>query len=380
MPRSFGFVGLDGTNPLGFLAAVGTLVGLEQAGVGEPRLRWERATRWTPILEGVDAEDEQALARIVADSLRGRLVPEDAEGRRLAAQKEMERVKKVVDKKNAEIKKRRLRGHERTEAEERELRPLQREYEDKRGQWLKALRAAVPRPELALGKRIDDCTRGEYRKHAAALVATAHGSDRGSLDMLAAFGTDAVCQRRSDSSDSIEPTPFCFITGSGHQFFLETARELLGKVDADRVHRTLFRSWDYRDQRLSMRWDPIEDRRYALMERDPTAPGNEPRTMWMANLLAYRSLVLFPSAPMGRRLQTAGWDAKQASFTWPLWGHPLSVDGVRSLLQLRELVEERPDVLTMRARGIEAIYRARRIEVGTGTNRKLNFSPARRVA
>ncbi|MCL6650309.1 MAG: hypothetical protein K6U89_18545, partial [Chloroflexi bacterium] len=347
MSRSFELLGLDGTNPLGFLAALGTLVSLEQACVGEPRLRWKRATRWTPILENVHVKDEDELARKVADSLRGGPVPADVERRRLDAQKEMEdaqkemeRVKKTIEKKNDEIKKRRLRGRERTEAEERELRPLRREYAEKRSQWLEALRVAVPRPELALGKRIEDCTSGEYREFAAELIRTAGGSDRESVDMLAAFGTDAVCRRKPDS---IEPTPFSFASGSGKQFFLETARKLLDKVDTDRVRRTLFESWDYQDQRLSMRWDPIEDRRYALMDRDPTAPGNEPRTMWMANLLAYRGLALFPSVPMGRRLQTAGWDEKQASFTWPLWVYPVSMDVVRSLLQLRELVEGRPN-------------------------------------
>lgn len=126
-----------------------------------------------------------------------------------------------------------------------------------------------------------------------------------------------------------------------------------------------------------MRWDPIEDRRYALMDRDPSE--NSPRTMWMANLLAYRALSLFPAAAAGRRLVAAGWDAEGRAFTWPIWEHPLDVDGVRSLVQLRELIEERPDRAALRARGIVAAYRAHRVEVGTGANRKVNFSPARRV-
>jgi hypothetical protein len=375
MARSFELAGLDGTNPLGFLAALGTLASLHQSGVGEPRLGWKRLNRWMPVLNGIDVEDEEALARVVAESLRGRAVPEDAEAQRAAAQKAMELAKTAISKKRDEIKKRGLRGRERTEVEERELRPLELEYEEKRRQWLNTLRDAVPRPELALGKRID-CTSQEYREHAAALVATPDRSNREALDMLAAFGIDAVLQR---NSDNIEPTPFCFITGSGHQYFLDTARRLAAQATPERVLRTLFSPWDYADEGLSMRWDPIEDRRYALMDRDPTAPDNKPRTVWMANLLAYRALALFPTAAAGRRLAAAGWDAQQTSFTWPLWEQPLGLDAVRSLVQLRELIEEQPDPAVLRARGIAAVYRANRIVVGDGANRKVNFSPARGI-
>jgi hypothetical protein len=375
MARSFELAGLDGTNPLGFLAALGTLASLHQSGVGEPRLGWKRLNRWMPVLNGIDVEDEELLARVVVESLRGRAVPGDAEAQRAAAQKAMELAKTAITKKRDEIKKRGLRGRERTEVEERELRPLQREYEEKRRQWLNALRDAVPRPELALGKRLD-CTGEEYRGQAEDFLSTAHRSDRESVDLLAAFGTDA-CRR--PKSQMIEATPFAFIRGDSQQFFLDTVRQLVGQVSAEGVHRTLFRPWDYRDEGLSMRWDPVEDRRYALMDKDPTAPGNKPRTMWMANLLAYRGLVFFPSAPVGRRLHVAGWDLQHNTFTWPIWECPLSAEAVRSLVQLRELVAERPDAQALRARGAEVAYRATRIAVGPGANKKLNFSPARRV-
>ncbi|GBC87546.1 hypothetical protein HRbin12_01557 [bacterium HR12] len=378
MPRSFELIGLDGANPLGFLAAIGTLVTLSEARVGEPKLGWKLDRRWVPVLEAVPAADEDELARVVANSLRGAPIAPQAEARRAEAEREMEKAKKAVKDKQQEIKRRGLRGAERSEAIERELHPLEREWEQKRQAWLHALREAVPRPELALGKRID-CTPDEYRAHAAALASQGQPKTRGPLDLLAAFGSDA---RYEASSDAIEPTPFCFITGSGHQFFLETARELVARVATDGVSRVLFGPWDYRDEGLSMRWDPIEDRRYALMDRDPTSSDNKPRTMWMANLLAYRALALFPSALSGRRLETAGWtrdERRFTAFTWPLWDHPLGLDGVRSLLQLRDLIQERPNPAILRARGIVAVYRAQRIEVGKGAQRKVNFSPARRV-
>jgi hypothetical protein len=359
---------------LGFLAALGTLVSLREARVGEPRLSWKLGSRWVPLLEGVDASDEDEVSQLVAKALQGEAVHPAAEARRAAAEAAMDAAKTAVSKKDKEIKKRRLHGAARSKVIDDELRPLQEDYEQKRRHWLDALRDAVPRPELALGKRID-CTAEEYRGHADALVDKGGRTAREPIDLLAAFGSDA-CPRLK--SDAIEPTPFCFITGSGHQLFLETARQLLACVTPDRACRVLFRRWDYQDEGLSMRWDPVEDRRYALLDSDPS--DTSVRTVWMANLLGYRALALFTTAPMKGRLAAAGWNSEHRHFTWPIWDHPLGADAVRSLVQLRELVAERPDPALLSARGIAAAFRSSRLEVGQGGNRKLNFSPARQVA
>src|SRR5206468_11895818 len=96
------------------------------------------------------------------------------------------------------------------------------------------------------------------------------------------------------------------------------------------IGEALFEPWGYRDEKLTMRWDPLDDRRYALMDRDPTASDNKSTTVWMANLLAYRALAFFPCAPGGRGLDAAGWngDAELHQFTWPLWERPLSRDTI----------------------------------------------------
>lgn len=375
--RSFELSGPDGTNPLGFLAGVGTLVALHHSGLTEVRLEWRRAHTWMPVLHGVEANDEEDLAAMVATALRGQSVPPDAEARRAAAQRETEEARTLLKQKREEIRRRGLTRGERKQAEEQELRPLEEDLREKRTRWLQALRDAVPRPELALGKRID-CTPGEYREHAAAMLVGAGLRTRDALDLLAAFGSD-FC--RAERTEAIEATPFCFTFGSGHQFFLDTVRRLLDQVTAERVRQTLFYPWTYRDEGLSLRWDPGEDRRYALLDRDPTANDNKPRTEWMANLLAYRALALFPTAPVRRGLAVAGWNLCQdpPSFSWPLWEFPADLDTVRTLLQTPELGRERPDLMVLRARGITAVYRTHRIEVGKGVQRKLNFIPARQV-
>jgi hypothetical protein len=149
------------------------------------------------------------------------------------------------------------------------------------------------------------------------------------------------------------------------------------EVTAERVRSVLFEPWTYSDEKLSLRWDPIEDRRYALMDRYPTASDNKSRTVWMANLLAYRALALFTSAPGGRRLETTGWSGRGELFTWPVWEHPADPDTIRSQMLLPDLGI--PDRSVLRARGVVAIFRSRRIKVGSGANFKINFGPVRGV-
>jgi hypothetical protein len=330
------------------------------------------------VLHSVAAQDEQDLAIKLAQALKGHSVSEDAEARRQAAEREMDQAKTAVKHKREEIKRQRLRGVERQEAIEREVGPLERDYQEKRARWVEALRDAVPRPELALGKHIADAGPEDYRELARSLLDASDPASREALDFLAAFGSDA-CARENRGKPALDPTLFQFTTGSGHQYFLQDVRQLTEKVSPEAVFEVLFRPWTYRDEGLSLRWDPIEDRRYALSDRDPS--GEKARTVWMANLLAYRALALFPTAPRGRRLGVAGWirNSELEAFSWPLWEYPAALDTVRSVIQLADLAEDRPDTTRLRARGIAAVYRARRIEVGQGNNKKINFAPARQL-
>lgn len=372
----FKLTGLDGTNPLGFLAALGTLVILERNGQRGARLRWVLHHTWIPVLDQVAAADGADLARVVADGLRGRVMPKDVGDRQMAARRAMEMAKTAVKKRRDEIRRRKLSRAELAEARDRELRPLEEEARVRQAEYAKALRSGTPRAELALGKRIEDATPEYYRQMAEGLLANADCASRDELDQLAALASEASLNR-----GRLQPTPFEFARGSGHQFFLEFIRQLMDKVTPQRVHEVLFHPWTYCDEGLSLRWDPMEDRRYALMDEDPTSAGNKPTTMWMANLLAYRALALFPTARGWRGLAVVAWnlDREPWTFTWPLWRYPATFNTVISLLRLRELADERPDAATLRARGVGAVYRAERIQVGQGANSKLNFSPARAV-
>ncbi len=373
---------LDGANPLGFLAALGTLIVARSAGETTARLRWQRGRTWTAVLEGLTLADPTDLCERLAADLRGKELSPDAKKKRDAAERAHQQMRTAVKKERDRIKAERLKGEERRDALDKRVRPLEQQADEKRREWLAALKDAVPRPELALGARID-CTRREYREYANAFLEARDDGVREALDFLAAFGSDACVEDRSGEplDRKIEATPFCFIRGSGHQEFLDTVCKLIAKVTAERVKLALFAPWTYRDQGLSMRWDPAEDKRYALTDVKPADEGAQ--TVWMANLLAYRSLVLFPCAPTRRRLGATAWMAVEGdvkAFTWPLWEFAAAPDTVRTLLQLDELRAPRPDRRALEARGIAAAFRALRIRFPPrGASYKLNFSPARAV-
>ncbi|SRR5579871_573871 len=362
--------GFAGSNPLGFLAALGTAVTLHRGGHVQIRLAWRRQFDWIAVLTDVPFANSDALINVLSEELRGRPISSESEARRKSAEKAFNAAKQQLAKKRKEIRKR-FSGMERRAAMDRELPVLSLEVERLRDAWRAALADAVARPELALGKSVD-CTPDEYRDHARSLLTSSSVYRRETVDLLAAFASDASVEKNG----RVVPTPFCFIRGSGHQYFLDTVRQLMQQVAADRLRRTLFEPWGYEDEGLSLRWDPVEAHQYALMDRDPGPIGAH--TQWMANLLAYRALVLFSSAPARGKLLTTAWGevGEESVFTWPIWDKPLTLDGIRSLLQMPELFSPAPDRAVVRSRGLEALFRARRIKIGEGANFKINFSPA----
>lgn len=362
--------GIDGANPLGFLAALGTLLLLRQGAFPEARLAWKRTATCQPVLTGVLPADQNALCNALATALRGRSVSDDAEASRKEAQKALDEAKKVLTEKNKEITKRKLRGEAHKAAIKKEVEPLEQELNQKRDAWFEALKQAVPSPELALGKHID-CTSDEYRQCMEDILKDSDFVKRAPLDLLAAFASDGCVE----SSGRVSATPFCFTTGSGHQYFLDTVRQLMEKATVERIRSVLFEPWAYTDKGLSLRWDPKEAARYALTDADPSKLGAY--TVWMANLLAYQALMLLPSAPGRRGLETTGW--RDTEFSWPIWQYPADPDTIRSCILLSDLGAHVPDRSILRDRGIVAIFRSRRIKVGSKRNFKINFEPARGI-
>lgn len=134
---------------------------------------------------------------------------------------------------------------------------------------------------------------------------------------------------------------------------------------------------DGKEKEYSMRWDPSEDQRYALRWHDPSGNKDKhaPKTMLGANTLALEALMLFPTAPQPGGLATTGFShvGRQEFFTWPIWKSPVSPEMIRSLLSLAELHEPIPPRRALAARGIAEIYRCERVAPNKYYK---NFTPA----
>lgn len=292
--------GLDGGNPLGFLAAVGTL---RTVALAEPRsgwrMRWvEREAIWLPEISSQQPVTAESLVNVLTPALRRRSTPE-------------------FDFNN----------------------------------------------NLAVSPRT-------FREVAREAQRQALQDDRRFADFVAAFGCDAL---KTDKG-KIQDTELRTMSGAGHQHFLGTMKQLVEKASAFDLRRSLFEPWAYPDSKLGLRWDPHEDRRYALRWDNPSGGRGVP-TMRGANRLAIEALPLYPTTPIGRRLKTTGFTLNERTdcLSWPIWDSSIGIDLVRSLLAFAGIQELKPDRPKLRARGVVEIYRSRR----TTNGKYRNFMVAR---
>ena len=220
-----------------------------------------------------------------------------------------------------------------------------------------------------------------FRKAALAAVSKASLTERSYADFLAAFGSDAVqSEINGKKTGEVADTALRTMSGAGHQHFLGFMRILIADVQMEHLRKAIFDSWLYDDplEKHTMRWDPVDDVRYALRWRNSSGDPERKKggAVWGANRLAIEALPLLPTAPVNGRLETTGFIRRRGEGTiwsWPLWTIPLGLDTVRSLLALSELREASPDRKRLAAIGVEEVYRSQRITQG----KYRNFTPAR---
>lgn len=287
--------GIDGSNPLGFLAAIGTL---RTVSLAEPesdwRMKWlPHEGAWAPALLANPPASADGLVGLLCTALRRESTPE------------------FDFSKNLKIK-----------------------------------------PE-------------EFRAQVESARDQAQIEDRHYADFIAAFG----CETLPTKDGSIQDTALRTMSGAGHQHFLGTMKDLVRKTDKGHLRGALFETWHHADPKFGLRWDPEEDRRYALRWKNPSDGGGA-RTVRGANRLAVEALPLLPTAPGERELRTTGFSmqSKRVLFTWPIWEAAVGIDVVRSLLALRELQSPQPNHLHLNARGIVEAHRSERITVGKYRN------------
>ncbi len=389
--------GPRGDNPLGFLATLGTMAALEDAGV-EAELRWEGLSPWirfhvnSPVNASISVQPGQtanhsgerqciighaklskeahALVDLLLTTLQRDPVSEEKQRMVNETRKEMENLATKIRKKETEIRKRKLGRQEREAAMQSEVSPLLAEQSRARKAFVAALQQSGIDPVLTLGKNLS-ASSAEFMNFLSWLITSA-APDFGlfcrTLNLAASFG---LCDPNKPE-DNIQPSPWALITGAGHQHFLETVSELMQVCTACHLAQALFGPWIPSDPRLSLRLDPVDDRRYALMASDPTSTGNKAMTLWGANRLAFEALRFFTAYPSTRNgcAFVGWWPSSKGGFRsdpearWPLWHAWLTAPEIHSVLALPEIWSyRRNDRFNVRNRSVFAVIRTMRIQV-----------------
>ena len=192
-------------------------------------------------------------------------------------------------------------------------------------------------------------------------------TDRIQSQIVCALASDGAMKK---NGKEIAPTAFCAIFGSGHQHFLKRLRSVPCDGTADDIHSALFETWQYIDDTPSFRWDPIEDRRYALQFGDPSR--NKIGTVTGANRLAAIGFGTLVSVPTTQGLATLGLvdKNKQKYACWPIPNVPTTLAVYLALLAHPDLANPKE---SLKLYGISAIARAERFQV----EKYFNFTRAR---
>ncbi len=196
-------------------------------------------------------------------------------------------------------------------------------------------------------------------------------------DLLAGFGSDA----HSDKEGAFLDTALRMVRSgdSSGQGLTAYALAIRKATTLEDLRVTLFETWQYKDEGSSLRWDPLEDQRYALRWYDPSPASNKKfglRSMRGANALALEALALLPVQPQIRGVTTTGFpkaSRQHDAFIWPIWETPVTPAIIRSILSLPELSSNPIDRDRLMKRGITEVYRCERIAPNKYYK---NFAPA----
>jgi hypothetical protein len=361
---------IDGANPLGYLTGLGVaqVLAERREGRSEVCLSWDTARR--PVLLAPKVGDAESLINLLTDLTRRPAAAETAIADEKVKRVQFEGDRRKERKKREEIKKRKLPRNERIAALDAEYAPLAKIAEASRAEWRDARAKAAPDVTVSLDLDLNAKSE-EFAEHCADALEVAKTSRRW-IDFCSSFGVESAGERMA-------PTPFALISGSGHQHFLGTAGDLMVGCTANHFRSALFGTWLAADEGSSFRWDPADDRRYALLADDPTASGNKPKTIWGANRLAFEALRLFPCIRAKGQRATVGWRTidEEEVWRWPLWSCDLAPQVFSSILASGDLWRDEPDARArLRTRGVFAVYQSRRLTVGRAPNQKLNLTPA----
>jgi hypothetical protein len=306
VPNHIELTGLQGSHPLGALAAFGLLRCCEEMdGFRGARLGWRQAAGWRAVLR----TDRPATAEELVSALAAR-----QKGR----------------------------------ADSREL------------NWARNIKTASASYRSALEEARNSTHPGErgYADFLAAFASEPGVDEDGQLEPTAFYMTSG----RQEFLKEARTLAGKLANG------VSIGRQK--KTCEGMFREALLGPWRYEDPQHSLGWDPSTERLHALRAKSPTKEGSEGVTaaVWLA-FEALPLFPCFLSegrlATTGFRTTGATWRERVTYFSWPVWTDPVRLATVRSLLSLPDLTEPEPPLRELRLRGVEGVFRAERYKVKT---------------
>ncbi|MGE5611015.1 MAG: hypothetical protein ACM359_17325 [Bacillota bacterium] len=202
------------------------------------------------------------------------------------------------------------------------------------------------------------------------------------LTLLSGFASEACLQHTGKQAGLVEPSIISFANRQSYRYLLDdymalvvgltTGSSSYPALDAPKLREALFDHWTYQDHHKELRWDPSELRLAAL-------PSQSEATVHGANALAFWALAVLTSAPTSDGLRTLGirtfatpGGRLEHSLVMPIWYCPAGLDAVRALLASSLLSAQAVDWEQLQARGIKQLFVSQII-----TYQKANyFAPA----
>jgi len=287
--------GLNGANPLGYLAALGTQQALADQGL-PVRMRWMDVGGWRPELLEVASLDE------VLDALQHDLQSWQQEPA-------LSLTYPAIDKRTGKPKTDKKTGEP---VIERDLKPPPAMY----AEFMRRMRERGSRSEA----------------------------------FALAFATDVGV----DGAGFAKPTAMHFT--AGQQRFLEMVLQLRDGVTRDHLQEALKGPWRNRDELPVLAWNAASERMYALRAFDPSKDKKTGTAG--AEWLAFLGLRCLPTVPDGSstNMTTGVWGVwKSGRFAWLLWTVPLGPEAVRSVVQQIHCARDLPPP-ALRAWGIGQVF------------------------
>jgi len=249
--------GLDGTNPLGYLAALGVLRVLSERG-HDARLGWRLLDAWRPVLGSLGGSEQSLIDELTSD----------------------------------------LEAWRRTAPE------LELSYEKTTKKSTQTIHELKPPPEV-------------FQAFASAASAQALTGSRRWADHVAGYAA-AHADLGVDNSGQTKPTALHFM--AGNQLFLAAVRTLVSELEASDFQEGCFGPWRYDRDLPVLGWDVLAgERDYALRASDPSTDKKTgiPGADW----LAFRGLTYFPVMLRNGLAATTGFQGrgKKYTFFWALW-------------------------------------------------------------